>query len=113
MNRTASLLLALAAILSGCASAPKATTPIPDEIFTAVGYYRHTTGSVQVATEEANKFCKHWRAKAGVLTSETVDLRKEGTVADAAKETAKRVIETGWLFDRGLPIQTTITYKCY
>ena len=108
------LLFAVAALVTGCGTnPPAATTPIPTDTFTAVGHYRHQAGSIQIATEAAERFCKHWGARPGILESDTVDLREGETVGDAATKSAGRLISTGNPFDRGQYIKTTLKYRCY
>lgn len=115
MNKTA-LLVTTLALFTGCANIvpqrPVATTPIPQEQFTAQASWKNEVGSAEIALEEAEKFCAHWGAKPGVLKTETIDKQASKNAGDAAHDAAKSVISAGRLFGSN-NYQTTITYKCY
>ena len=108
------ILLVFVTLLQACVQS-KPNTPVPSDEFTAVAHYSSQLGSAEIAREEAERFCKHWRAKPGIIKSETVDLRivNQETPETAVKETATRLLSTGKLFKDEQPFRTTIIYKCY
>lgn len=108
-------LLLTAAFMAACT--PTATTPIPTEELTAIGSHSTKGGSYEIALEQAEKFCKRWKAAPsiqrkqlkynGTLTEDT------NTAVNVAKDVA--LAAGGWIPGLGNndAYETTITYKCY
>ncbi|MEN0037457.1 MAG: hypothetical protein AAGC78_10320 [Cellvibrio sp.] len=116
MNKLAILLTAT--LISGCSTVDtmrygeKASTPIPTEEFTAVGNYSHRNGSIQVATEQAEAFCKRWRAAPAIISQETkttTDAPRESFGKGVARSLKSAVTGEGSAKDY---YETTIKYKC-
>ncbi len=117
MNKIA--LLIAASLISGCSTVEnirygeKAQTPIPTDTFTAVGNFSHRNGSIEVATDQANAFCKRWRASPAIISQETITTTNNNSesVGKGIARSIKSVV-TGEGSAKDY-YQTTIKYKCY
>lgn len=121
MNKIA-LLLAVATI-SGCSTVEnvrygkQASTPIPTEELTAIGSHSTKGGSYEVAMEQADGFCKRWRAAPSIVRKQ---LKYNGTLTEdtnTAINTATDVARAAGAWIPGIgnndAYETTLTYKCY
>ncbi len=122
MYKTALLFTTL--VITGCAGSidstrgmiddmrygEKSTTPIPTDEFIAVGNYRHKAGALEIATDNANAFCKRWRASPAIISQETKKMHDDNIGKSITRSTKEALTGEGSANDL---YETTIKYKCY
>lgn len=100
--------------LAACASKP--TTPTPTTELTAIGTDSSKSDSYENAFEQAEDFCKRWRAAPSVIQKQVKynGQLTEGT--STAINTATDLAKTVGIWTPKInkdAYETTITYKCY